>query len=510
VLAAATALHAQQPLPPAPAPPQGAPAATASGSAAAFEVKTAPPAIADERFLTALEPRQGGLRSDEVARRAEMTSPEVLAKSRAVEGAAQKVDQATQLFAPRVTLSARYVRLSPITLPTFGSIVGAAEPGPITASCGPAAGLPDNQCVVTNAMAVSFGFPAPPVNMYSLQAGLVIPLSDYLLRISQNRSSSSRSLAAAQHHERATRAKVQRDARVAYFNWVRARGGLVVSEQGLATARAHLKDVGVAVQVGSASKADFMRVESQVAATELLVERTRNLVALVEEQLRVMMHDPAPRQYEIGEEATAPTAGIGPSNITELQNEALSKRLELRALEETVASIRQTKRVLKAGLLPRVDAFGNGYYQNPNQRIFPQKEEWRATWDLGVQASWTINDTFTASSQVSEIEAKAQEIEAQSNQLRDGIRLEVMASFNAMREAQVALETTQRQLAAAEESYRVRRELFRAGRATSVELTDAETDLMRGRLDTLNARIDARIAKINLEHALGRDLPGIK
>ena len=65
-------------------------------------------------------------------------------------------------------------------------------------------------------------------------------------------------------------------------------------------------------------------------------------------------------------------------------------------------------------------------------------------------------------------------------------------------------------LASAEESYRVRRELFRAGRATSVELTDAETDLMRSRLDALNARMDARVAKVNLEHALGRDVPGAK
>ena len=75
-----------------------------------------------------------------------------------------------------------------------------------------------------------------------------------------------------------------------------------------------------------------------------------------------------------------------------------------------------------------------------------------------------------------------------------------------MREAEVAIESTARGLAAAEESYRVRRSLFQNGRATSVELTDAETDLTRARLEAINARVDLRIAHVRIEHALGRDV----
>jgi len=48
----------------------------------------------------------------------------------------------------------------------------------------------------------------------------------------------------------------------------------------------------------------------------------------------------------------------------------------------------------------------------------------------------------------------------------------------------------------------------RNGRATSSELTDAETELTRARLDLLNARANARTSRVQLEHALGRDLGG--
>jgi outer membrane protein len=454
------------------------------------------------RVETALAPRAGGLRADDVARRAEMTSPEVRAKQQAVQAAAEKVDQAALLFIPKVSLLARYVRLSDIGPMSFGSggyLVGTTSPGPVTVFC-PAA--TPNICTA-NAAGVELSFPTP-LNMYTLQGTIGIPLSDYLLRLTQNHAAASKSKEAAELQERATRWKVQNDARTAYYNWIRAKGSLVVADQGLATARAHLKDVNAAVTVGSASKADLLRVESQVASTEMLVENTRNLALLTEEQLRVMLHDPPESTYEIGEDINAPLPPFPPTNLQDLFGEAMRQRLEIRVLDTTVQSLRETRRVLAAGNYPRLDAFANLYRQNPNTRYFPLQEQWKTTWDAGIQLSWTINDTLTTGSQTAELDAKIMEVEAQRAQLMDGIRLQVTQAYNALRNAQSSRDTTERQLKASEESYRVRRELFRAGRATSAELTDAEMDLMKSRFEALNARIDLRVARANLEYALGR------
>jgi len=68
-----------------------------------------------------------------------------------------------------------------------------------------------------------------------------------------------------------------------------------------------------------------------------------------------------------------------------------------------------------------------------------------------------------------------------------------------------ALLTSQKGLAAAEESYRVRKELLNADRATALELVDAETELTRSRITALNARVDLRVARSQLDHALGND-----
>jgi outer membrane protein TolC len=72
-------------------------------------------------------------------------------------------------------------------------------------------------------------------------------------------------------------------------------------------------------------------------------------------------------------------------------------------------------------------------------------------------------------------------------------------------EADFAIDSGRRELASATEAYRVARELFNDGRATSTTLTDAETELTRARLDMLNGYVDARTARVRLNHALGRD-----
>jgi outer membrane protein len=184
----------------------------------------------------------------------------------------------------------------------------------------------------------------------------------------------------------------------------------------------------------------------------------------------------------------------------------MDKRLEVRALDETAWSLKDQAKNTRGAYYPKLDAFGDLLYANPNSRIFPQEPVFRGTWDVGLQVTWAPNDLGVASAQSKTLEARAASTEAQKAVLVDALRVEVMQQWQAYREAEASIATTARGLAAAEESYRVRKELFSRGRATSVELTDAEIDLTRARLEAINARLDVRIGRVRLLHALGRDL----
>jgi outer membrane protein TolC len=439
--------------------------------------------------------KPAGLTAAVVAKRAEATSFDVQSKRDEIEAAAAQVDQALVAYFPRLNLSGRYTRLSPVEAPPLGFLV----------TTGPGVGL--GQIPAGSALYnVPFSFPIL-LNQTILQATLNVPLSDYLLRIPQGYAAATKNEKAAALSEGATRLKAATDAKVVYYTWVRAKLQEVVTEQALLQVNAHLVDAQHAFEAGTVSKADVLRVESQVATNRLLVERAKSLAEITETQIRVAMHDTEPMAYEIGERFDGEAPNVpGADNMAALWTEAGASRLEIKTLEQTSDALREQAKVARAGNYPRLDAFGDVLYSNPNQRVFPQQDVFRPTWDVGVQLIYSPNDVALSGASSRNLTARASSVIAQKQALEDGIRVEVTQARNALREAQAAVESTAQGLVAAEESYRVRRSLFRNGRATGVELTDAETDLTRSRLEAINARVDVRIAAVRLEHAVGRDV----
>jgi outer membrane protein TolC len=431
-----------------------------------------PPAPAIEARMTALIGRPGGLTADQVARRARDTSYDVQARKAEHAAADASVDQASLAYIPRIKGTASYSRTSPVSI-TLG--------------------------------AFSLAFPE---NNYNLQADVDVPLSDYVLKLAKHHSSVEHSAKAAELTERAAELTASSNARILYYSWSRARLNLVVAQAALENAKLHLSDAKAELAAGKASQADVMGVQAELAQTDLLVTRATNAVALEEDRLRTALHDPGSRAYEIGETLLADLAPMsGEDSFNGLLEEAIHQRYELRSITETAQGLHLEAQASKFDMLPKLNAIGNAQYANPNPRWFPPPPdgEWKGTWAVGGALTWSATDVVLGGTNGTAAESRAQSAEAQALQMRDGIRDEVMQGWQGVRESEIAIKSTQESLAAAEESYRVRRALFRAERATSTELTDSENALTRARFESVNARIDLRIARVRLAHAVGRD-----
>jgi outer membrane protein len=417
--------------------------------------------------------RGNGLTANQVAERAVKSSSQIVAKRRSIESAEAQVDQAKAGFYPSLNLSARYTRLSHVPVPNFGP---------------------------------ALEFPLI-LNSYVAQAQLNVPLSDYVLRTSRAISGANRVKNAADLDERATRLSVARDARVAYYQWIRVQGFAFVGAQSIEQANGHLTDANNAFQAGLISKADVLRAQTGVKSAELFAEKANSNVNLATMRLRVMMKDPAGKQYEVGENILAPVAPL-PATASEdaAYKEAAQQRLELKQLTENEQALRDQSALTKAANYPRLDAFAGAQYSNPNPRYFPPEEKFHGSWEAGAQLSWSPTAIFGTQAGARAIDARAAELVAQRQALLEGLQLEVSQALSAERDAQFAVTVSQQALASADEGYRVRRELFRSGRATLVEVTDSETELTRARLELVNAHVDLRIAQVELAHVLGRDV----
>lgn len=444
----------------------------------------------------------GGITAEQVATRAAATSYQAKAAEESRTAAGARAEQAWTNFLPRLGLTARYTRLSSFTPASLGGSGSGALVGTTVSPTSPPTPLPAGTPLFPTAL--DFSFPLVLDN-YLTQATVAIPISDYFLRINQSYTAATHAEEAARWDVVTQRAKSYSDGKIAYFTWMRARGAVVVATQSLAVAQAHEKDAQNQFAVGNASRADVLRAETQVAAAELQVERAKTGAVVTERQVRVAVHAKDDERLEPGDPLDAPLS-TAPANLRALVDEAHASRPEMKSVDKNADAARKLATASRNAAYPSLSGFGDVTYANPNQRRFPQREEWFATWAVGAQLTWSPNDLAASSPAAADALARAAALDAQRGAIRDGIELEVTQAFQSVIEADTALGTTRRQLDSALEGYRVARELFNAGRGTSTTLIDAENALAASRFDQLNARVDARLARVRLEHALGRDV----
>jgi outer membrane protein len=417
-------------------------------------------------------------------------SYEALASRSARVAAEANVDQASDAYLPRLTLSARYTRLSDLTAPSLFPFSIAATDAPAgtvsppTASTGP----------------VSI---APILDNYSLDATLTLPLSDYVLRLARGLEAAKRGRDAAEWEVVVADSRARLSGRIAFYEWLRAGAAVVAAKETVTEQEAHLADVTHQLGQGNASGADLLRVESAVSGAEATLAEASAQRATAESRLRTLLRldDSQPLTTNEGVEGT-----LLPSTRSqgEWVAEAHRTRAELRALSASESAARAQARLARATYLPTAGAFASATYANPNPRYFPPEAQWHGTWALGASVTWTVTDIPGARASAAEAEARGDAVAAQRSALRNALTVDVVQSFQSVIASDAKVIATDKQLTSASEAHRVTRSLFVNARATTSNVLDAETDLARARLAWINARIDARVARARLDHAAGR------
>lgn len=494
------------------APPAAAPVEPVDPEAP-VEGPVAPPEFEDP-LLQVLQPQPGGLTSEDVARRAVESSPSIAAMQASVELAEAQFDSTLYQFVPRVEVSFTYTRLSKAQINIGGDVgegflVGAANEGPL--SLGPCSPGSIFQCVIdtggmpVGAFPLDFGIAPPPLNAFSLQAQLGVPISDYIARLPSAKKSSQAQIDAAELARDAEELTAQKDARLAYYDWVRAKVGVVALEQSIIRTQARLGDAQASFDAGVASKADVMRLDAAVANLTAVKIEAENFRELAAQNLALLMGESEFARYEIGEDVLAPEPAMADSDDLEaLVSEAQNERLESKAIAASRKSIDHGIKTTRAGYYPRLDGFADATYANPNQRFFPLEPVWNGSWAAGLRLSFVLGDALQTSAQIDQLEANRRQLDAQQALVHRGLALEVAAAWAERQSAAAALQYTEQAKDSAAEGYRVAVDLFQVGEATTTDILDAEYEQVSTTLNAINTKIDLRIAHLKLEYATGR------
>jgi len=399
-----------------------------------------------------------------------------------VEAAVYRRKQATGRFLPRLSLSARYSRVSHV------------EPGMLELPLQ----LPDG----SSPEPVQLGEAVD--NQYSLRLTVDQPLFTGF-RLYRGFVVADRSEDLAKERLRAQKADVRVLTQEAYFNLLKARQMAEVAAQSERTLAEHLQRVRLLHESGRATDLDVSRVQNRLANAQVSVVQSRGAVNVAQLALTTLIGVPSTTELtlaDVFDESSLQGAPPAPA----LVSEALEARPEV-AIARHAAKIADARADAEgAGLWPQI-SFRFGYnYDRPNQRYFPVRNQFDGSWDLSLLLYWTIWDWGVTYHGMMAARAEASAASRNVDDIRESVRLDVEQRREQYVSVRGHTNASRQAVNSAEHALEQAKLLFTAGRITSLDVLDAETEATRARFELVQALADARIMWAKVERAVGRGL----
>jgi outer membrane protein TolC len=434
---------------------------------------------------------QQGMSVLDVGKRASQVSPGVGEQRALVNAAIADAQQALVAALPRLELSASARELSQLPDQVFGTAVVA--PG---AGVGP---LPPGTPLVNATIAVTL-----PPSQTLASALLTVPLSEILLEAIPTYQAGLKTQAAQELDLKSARYNASYSARQLAWARIRAQLSREVAERALALARAQAEDVSHAEHVGLSNRADVARARDRTAQAELALAKAQHLLQFLDERLVVALKPEDLAAPALREDLRKPLAAFErEAPVAQLLEQSLSRRPEMQAIRTRIEAANLKASAAHGKAWPKLRGFAEGVTGDPNPRYLVPVSGYQNTWSVGILLTLSPNDMLASSFAASSADAQASALESRAVQLGDAIRVELADALSKVRDSDAAVALSGKSLEAAELDLQARTRLFDVGKATATELLEARTFLTQAEYEVVNARVDQRLARLDLAYAQG-------
>lgn len=436
----------------------------------------------------------------EVAQRAVDRSPQIEGAILQRRAAASRVDQAVSELLPRLSLVARYTRLSTINngpLVSLGLDFEAAQLG-IDQIQDPA-----TQSVLQEQLASLRGIDGAsiqvPRNRWLVSAGLNYPVSQAFLEILP-------AIRASEASEKARAIEVQMQQHAVALAAVEAYYGHLLAQEQVRIARLSVASATTAEaraesrrRQGLGTNADVLRFSARRAEAMQSVAVAEADVAETGAAIRVLA----------GIEGEGPLALVGfvPLRVKEGQvKEALQHRPELRALRMLAQASSHRAQSLFGGVFPTLSGAAELVSADPNPLFVPPPDGFDTNWQLSAVVSWSPDGAWKASRGAEAAKREAEAVQAQAKALEDAVRIEVIGVRARLAAAKAREAASQDGVKAASEGAASVEKGFELGVFDATDLIEAQLELERARLGLIASQVDLRISAARLTTALGQSV----
>ncbi|MBI4949694.1 MAG: TolC family protein [Deltaproteobacteria bacterium] len=280
-----------------------------------------------------------------------------------------------------------------------------------------------------------------------------------------------------------------------YYSILKALRDFEIKKAALKRADERKKVASARFAVGDVTKSAVLRAEAESAGAEAeLIKAKENLRDSKDSLKRLIGVD---GDFEVVEPSAR---SYGAGSLDEYIAKAVEGRRDLRQAALSERSATEGIKYARGSFYPSLKLDGSYAVreQDPETTFF-QADSASAT----VTLTFPIFEGFLRKAELDEASSKLREAELEKLSLRRDIEVEVRDAYNNLEYFKAVIKSLEKRLSFAEEDYAMVFEQFKYGLATTVDVIDADANLISAQSSLSNARYDSELAILNLKYAIG-------
>ena len=271
-----------------------------------------------------------------------------------------------------------------------------------------------------------------------------------------------------------------------------------VLQSALKRTQQHLQSVTNFYQAGQATAFVTMKIANQTLEIQTQLVRLIHSEKIILSQLAQILNI---KGIPTVESFSAKNISLLLQPIEILQEEALQHRPELSQLKHRVMAQRYRKNAVRSALFPQVFANASYHYARPGVNFF--RDEWMDYYSIGVNLQWELWNWKRTGNKVKQADYAIRILSLEDDKFLESVRQEVIQAYENLLSDKEQIALTRQLVEQGNERYRITREKFGRGLATSIDLSDAENALTAAELKLQQNYINWMRNKAQLKYATG-------
>ena len=358
--------------------------------------------------------------------------------------------------------------------------------------------------------AVSLPFlPSPVVlspivlNNYNLKVSLQQPLfTGFKLR--SNARAAELTATAAEFELRSDEADLVLNIKNAYWMLYQTREVKKFVDENMERLDAHVVDTKNLMKAGLATRNDLLKIEVQGSNAKLTQIDAVNDVQVALMNLNNLLGLPLDTDLQLSSvPEETPSGGSTGLLAQNLVMQAFTARPDLQSMHFRVQASEASVTAARGNWWPQIFLAGSYVYNRPNARYLPTRDEFKGTWEVGVQLQFDLWNWGATGYQTEQAKAQHQQAEYLYDQMKDNVSLEVTRNQLLVERGRQKIGVARQAIGQAEENYRSTNDKYRNGLATASDLLDADVALLQAKTNLTGALVEDEVAQARLARSIG-------